>query len=131
MKIAIRTGLSLFKAIITLLSHVLKAPASPFLERKKALAIIFGLWIGLDHGTKRLALKTTSKKCDIEVPTITLFGPTRPYISAGNKPSKVIYLDRYCSPCGKKPSCRKKYECMTEISPDLVLSEANSILKLR
>ena len=79
------------------------------------------LAVGVDNGLTHISQS-------LNVPAIALFGPTRPYVSAGNKPSKVIYLDRYCSPCGKKPSCGKKYECMTEINPDLALTEIKKLL---
>lgn len=80
------------------------------------------LVIGVDNGLTHISQS-------LSVPALALFGPTRPYLSAGNKPSKVIYLDRYCSPCGRKPSCGKSYDCMREINPDFVLSEVKVLLK--
>ncbi len=64
-----------------------------------------------------------------KTPAIALFGASSPYNYTGSESSKVLYLDRYCSPCHNNPICKGKYECMTEISPDTVLSETKALLK--
>jgi len=64
------------------------------------------------------------------IPTIGLFGPTCPYSYAGVETSKIIFLKRYCSPCNNKPICKGQFECMTEITPDMVLSEIKPLMKL-
>lgn len=65
----------------------------------------------------------------VKVPTISLFGATYPYAFVENTNSKVIYLDRFCSPCGDHPICARKYHCMREITPDKVLTNIKSVLK--
>lgn len=81
------------------------------------------LLIGVDTGLTHMghALKT---------PTIALFGATFPYAYAGQERSRVIYLDRYCSPCRRNPTCNKQYTCMKDITPDRVLTEIKPLMKL-
>jgi len=64
-----------------------------------------------------------------KIPTIALFGSTCPYSHTGLDTSMIIYLDRYCSPCKKNPTCKGKYECMRDITPDTVLTEMKSLMK--
>ncbi|PCK07627.1 MAG: lipopolysaccharide heptosyltransferase [Alteromonadaceae bacterium] len=62
-------------------------------------------------------------------PTVALFGASHPYAYGEHEKSSIIYLDRYCSPCKTKPTCKKQYQCMKEITPDKVLTEIKSLLK--
>jgi heptosyltransferase-1 len=64
-----------------------------------------------------------------ETPSIALFGATCPYRYTGTNNSKIIYLDRFCSPCKKNPTCKGRYQCMQDISPDLVLTELKRLLR--
>lgn len=80
------------------------------------------LVIGVDNGLTHISQS-------LDVPSIALFGPTRPYIYAGNSSSKVIYLDHICSPCARKPVCGGSYDCMTEISADTVLASIKQLLR--
>lgn len=94
------------------------------LSLTETIAILAGasLIIGVDTGLTHVghALKK---------PTIALFGATYPYAYVDSAHSKVIYLDRFCSPCRHRPSCNKKYECMREITPDMVWTNIKSLLK--
>lgn len=80
------------------------------------------LLIGVDNGLTHLghAYKT---------PTLALFGPSSPYSHTGLESSKIIHLDLNCSPCANHPTCNKRYTCMTEITPDTVLSQIKSLLR--
>lgn len=62
-------------------------------------------------------------------PTIAMFGATCPYRYTGNDFSKIIYLDKFCSPCRNHPTCNGQFNCMSEITPDLVLTEIKSLLR--
>jgi heptosyltransferase-1 len=64
-----------------------------------------------------------------DTPTIALFGSTCPYRFTGSDSSKIIFLDKFCSPCRHKPTCNKQYTCMKDITPDLVLAEIKSLLR--
>lgn len=78
--------------------------------------------IGVDTGLTHMghALKT---------PTISLFGATSPYSHTENDFSKVIYMDRFCSPCRRTPTCNGRYDCMREITPDKVLTAIKPLMK--
>ncbi len=80
------------------------------------------LAIGVDN-----ALTHMSQASD--TPSIAIFGPSRPYLYTENENSKVLHLDRYCSPCRRKPICQQRFECMTEITPDHVLAELRTLIK--
>jgi heptosyltransferase-1 len=59
-----------------------------------------------------------------QVPTVALFGSTRPYLETGLASSHVIYHERECSPCKRKPTCDGRFDCMREITPDEVVTTA-------
>ncbi len=86
-------------------------------------AIIRGasLLIGVDTGLTHMGHA-------VNTPTISLFGATSPYTYVGVESSKVIYLDRFCSPCRRRPTCNKKYQCMRDITPDLVLTAIKPLI---
>lgn len=80
------------------------------------------LFVGVDNALTHIAQS-------LSPPSMALFGPTRPYLYSENPRSKVMYLDRFCSPCGRKPSCNGGYQCMKELSIDLVLTEVKRLLQ--
>ena len=59
----------------------------------------------------------------MKVPTLALFGSTRPYLKTGLSSSKVIYLDLHCAPCRRNPTCGGSFDCLRQITPDKVLEE--------
>lgn len=65
----------------------------------------------------------------LETPTIALFGASCPYSFTEYPASKIIYTDRFCSPCNNKPTCNGKFQCMSDILPDRVLTEVKFLLK--
>lgn len=81
------------------------------------------LLVGVDTGLTHMghAFRT---------PTVGLFGSTCPYSYAGVETSKIIYQQRYCSPCNNKPICNGRFDCMQEITPDTVLSEIKPLMKI-
>lgn len=84
----------------------------------KGASLLIGVETGLTHMGHAL-----------NIPTIALFGATSPYTFVENELSTVIYLNRFCSPCKRKPTCGKKYQCMREITPDKVLTAIKPLLK--
>lgn len=80
------------------------------------------LVIGVDTGLTHMGHA-------FQVPTISLFGATYPYAYVDSEMSKVIYLDRFCSPCRRNPTCGGKYQCMRDITPDKVLTAIKPLLK--
>ena len=58
-----------------------------------------------------------------QVPTLCLFGSTRPYLDPDNPRGKVIYLNKFCAPCRRRPTCGGSFHCMGDISPERVVQE--------
>jgi heptosyltransferase-1 len=53
----------------------------------------------------------------LRIPTVALFGSTRPY-RQGPTPRTVILYDALpCSPCRRRPTCNGAYTCMTQLTP--------------
>lgn len=76
-------------------------------------ALVVGVDTGLTHmGT---ALK---------VPTLALFGSTRPYLDAGTPRTRVLYEPMACSPCRRNPTCGGRFDCMRHWEVSRVLDEA-------
>lgn len=83
----------------------------------RGAALVIGVDTGLTHMGNA-----------VDTPTIALFGATSPYTYVGNDCSKIIYLDRFCSPCKRNPTCNKKYQCMSDITPDTVLTAIKPLM---
>ncbi|WP_158224762.1 glycosyltransferase family 9 protein [Agaribacterium haliotis] len=83
-------------------------------------AVIIGVDNGLTHCSQALP-----------VPSIALFGPSCPYRHSGCENSRVLFMDLNCSPCKRRPSCGGSYDCMKELSPDLVLTEIKQLFKVQ
>jgi len=79
--------------------------------------------IGVDSGLTHLGHA-------YKVPTIALFGATYPYTYTGQETSKVLYMDLSCSPCKTSPICGKRYDCMKDLTPDMVIAELKPLMKL-
>jgi heptosyltransferase-2 len=65
----------------------------------------------------------------LKVPVVAIFGPTDPRITGPfQKPSKVIKSQVPCWPCSYR-ECPFEHQCMTQISPEMVLEECQDFLK--
>ncbi len=82
------------------------------------------LVIGVDTGLTHGALSQ-------RVPTIALFGSTRPYQDTGISDSRVLYQALPCSPCRRHPTCGGAYTCMHLITEAEVLLAVDSLKLLR
>ncbi len=91
-------------------------------QESSALIQNCSLLIGVDTGLTHIGHA-------LKVPSISLFGSTNPYTHTGHDSSTVIYLDRFCSPCARQPTCKGQFQCMREITPDTVLSEIKTLMK--
>ncbi len=91
---------------------------------EETAAIISGatILIGVDTGLTHMGHA-------LNIPTISLFGATYPYDYVDSELSKVIYLDRFCSPCRRNPTCNKEYQCMRDITPDKVLTTIKPLIQ--
>ena len=79
------------------------------------------LLIGVDTGMTHMGTA-------LGVPTLALFGSTRPYLNAGEARSTVLYEPRACSPCHRHPTCGGRFDCMRVWELDRVMAESAQLL---
>lgn len=79
------------------------------------------LLIGVDTGLTHMGIA-------FSVPTVALFGSTRPYTITGRANARVVWLGMHCSPCGRRPTCGGAWTCMRDITPHRVIEEASAVL---
>jgi lipopolysaccharide heptosyltransferase I len=91
--------------------------AAAIVQRARAL-------IGVDTGMTHLGIA-------LGVPTVALFGSTRPYLDPATAYAEVIYHRLPCSPCRRHPTCGGAYTCMREISVEQVASTILALLRNR
>jgi heptosyltransferase I len=84
--------------------------------------------IGLSQGLIGVDTGLTHMGHAMKVPTLALFGSTRPYLETGLVSSKVIYLALDCSPCRRNPTCDGRFDCLRQITPERVLGEFSLLL---
>jgi heptosyltransferase-1 len=87
-------------------------------------AIIEGatLVVGVDTGLVHLGTA-------FRVPTVALFGATRPYLETPSPATVVLYHPFPCSPCRRSPTCDGRFPCMAAISAEEVLAAATPLLR--
>ncbi|WPL18865.1 Lipopolysaccharide heptosyltransferase 1 [Thiorhodovibrio winogradskyi] len=81
------------------------------------------LLMGVDTGLSHMGIAA-------KIPTLLLFGSTRPYLETGRAEARVLYHARDCSPCRRRPSCDGRFDCMRAISVDQVLASAAALVEL-
>ena len=66
----------------------------------------------------------------VGTPTIALFGPTDPerWRPWGSRHVALYDETLECRPCNYKKTCDNRRQCLTELSPDLVLNKARQML---
>ncbi|EIC20289.1 glycosyltransferase family 9 protein [Thiorhodovibrio frisius] len=79
------------------------------------------LLIGVDTGLSHMGIAA-------QIPTLLLFGATRPYLKTGRAEARVLYHARDCSPCRRRPTCDGRFDCMRAIDVDQVLLAARALL---
>jgi len=91
---------------------------------RQAAAIIrkASILIGVDTGLTHMGTA-------FNVPTIALFGSTRPYLETEHGNTRIIYKYLDCSPCGRNPTCGGAFTCMTSVTVDEVVTNAAGLLK--
>jgi len=91
------------------------------LRQAAALIKHASLLVGVDTGLTHMGTA-------FEVPTIAIFGSTRPYLTTDSRKTVVLYKALECSPCGRHPTCGGDYTCMKLISPDEVMTTARMLV---
>lgn len=89
------------------------------------VAVIAGstLLIGVDTGLTHIASA-------LGVPTVALFGSTRPYLDACTPRTTVLYAGLPCSPCRRHPTCGGRFDCMRAFEVDAVLRSADQMRRV-
>jgi lipopolysaccharide heptosyltransferase I len=89
-----------------------------------AMALIrrAALVIGVDTGLTHMGIA-------FDRPTVAVFGSTCPYTEAPGARLVVLYDQRNCSPCRRRPTCNDQYSCMKQIEPRRVVDAAQRLMK--
>lgn len=80
------------------------------------------LLVGVDTGLTHLGTA-------LRIPTLALFGSTRPYLDTDFAQGKVLYAALPCSPCKRRPSCDGRFDCMRQHTVETILAEATTLLE--
>ncbi len=97
------------------------ATGATSLREAAALIARARLVVGVDTGLMHMGIA-------FGVPTVALFGSTRPYLDTGRDDTAVLHKDLWCSPCRRRPICGGAYSCMRLIEVDEVLAAASRLL---
>jgi heptosyltransferase-1 len=79
------------------------------------------LLVGVDTGLTHMGTA-------LQVPTVGLFGSTRPYLDALTPRTTILYQALDCSPCRRHPTCGCAFHCMRHWTVDLVMGAARRLL---
>jgi len=94
----------------------------PTLGRLKAVIQRASLLVTNDTGARHFGAA-------LEIPVVTLFGPTDPqWTDTFHESERIVRVKVVCGPC-KKRKCPKDHRCMTRISPKMVLNDAADLLE--
>ena len=91
------------------------------LDETAALIDGASLLVGVDTGLTHLGIAR-------DVPTIALFGSTRPYLNPASDRATVLYHPLVCSPCRRPPICDGRFDCMRLHTPDNVMAAVQTLL---
>ncbi|HET8871796.1 MAG TPA: glycosyltransferase family 9 protein, partial [Aquabacterium sp.] len=91
------------------------------LDESVALISMCQQLIGVDTGLTHMGTA-------LRLPTVALFGSTRPYLSSGTPTTQVMYDALPCSPCRRRPTCDGRFDCMKQLTVNRVLTQANLLL---
>lgn len=95
------------------------------LKLDDTVAVVAGsaLLVGVDTGLTHMGSA-------LNVPTVALFGSTRPYLDARTPRTTVLYEGRHCSPCRRHPTCHGRHDCMRAFEAGAVHRAAAAVVKL-
>ena len=81
------------------------------------------LLVGVDTGLTHMGIAR-------RVPTLALFGSTRPYLNTSTPAAQVLYEPLICSPCRRRPTCAGTFTCMRLHTVDSVAAAAARLLEV-
>lgn len=87
------------------------------LDESVALIADAQLLVGVDTGLTHMGSA-------LRIPTVALFGSTRPYREGPTPRTRILYDNLPCSPCRRRPTCNGAFTCMTGLSTERVLQAA-------
>lgn len=93
------------------------------LDETVAVIATSALLIGVDTGLTHMGTA-------LQVPTVALFGSTRPYLDARAPRTRVLYEALACSPCRRHPTCHGRFDCMRALEVDAVMHATESVLRV-
>lgn len=79
------------------------------------------LLVGVDTGLTHMGSA-------FRIPTVALFGATRPYLDPDAPDTRILYKGLPCAPCRYNPTCGGAYTCMREIAVNEVMEAAVSAM---
>lgn len=79
------------------------------------------LMIGVDTGLTHLGT-------GYRIPTLALFGSTRPYLETDSDRTRVLYHRLGCSPCRRRPTCGGEFTCMRRHEVQGVMEHVEALL---
>ena len=91
------------------------------LDESAAVIATSALLIGVDTGLTHMGSA-------LAVPTVALFGSTRPYLDARAPATRILYEPLPCSPCRRHPTCGGRFDCMRLHTPAGVMQAARDVL---
>lgn len=79
--------------------------------------------IGSDSGTLHIA-------ASLNIPVVGIYGPMNPKKwRAWGEIHKPVFLDLPCIPCELRRKCDKNYACIRNITPEMVIKQAEPLIK--
>ena len=87
------------------------------LDESVALIADAQLLVGVDTGLTHMGSA-------LRIPTLALFGSTRPYREGPTPRTRILCDNLPCSPCRRRPTCNGAFTCMTGLSTERVLQAA-------
>ncbi len=94
------------------------------LDESVALISDAHLLVGVDTGLTHMGTA-------LRVPTLALFGSTRPYLQGPTPRTHVMYDALPCSPCRRRPTCDGAFTCMKQLTVARGHAEAMRLLEAR
>jgi len=91
------------------------------LDESAALVSRASLVIGVDTGLTHMGWA-------FSVPVVALFGSTCPYRVVPGREGDILYAELHCSPCRRRPTCGGTFDCMSALTPDVVINAAQRYL---
>lgn len=100
-------------SILATAPHIVSMVGQCTVRESAALIKHAALVIGVDTGLTHMGIA-------FGVPTVALFGSTRPYLDTTRRNARVLYEPLACSPCRRRPTCGGEFTCMRLHTVDAV-----------